>query len=160
MKELDRMKKALDFFIERADEGGCVSNSGRCGVSSNAMCRFMIGYDHKPRSHPYDNADWDRCKRTIERIPHAEWLERLYELPNFDGWSNYREQILKAVTERLIELKDVKLSLQTTAFLSIIIQEIKDIMNSNTKTPQRKLLEIDELLNCWVKENKLYKRND
>jgi len=156
MKELDRMKKALDFFIERADEGGCVSNSGRCGVSSNAMCRFMIGYDNKPRSHPYDNADWDRCKRTIKRIPHVEWLERLYELPNFDGWSDYREQILEAVTERLFELKDdAKLSLQTTAFLSIIIREIKDIIQSDTKTVKRKLIEIDELLDAWVKSNKL-----
>lgn len=52
--------------------------SGDSGISSEALCSFMLG--QKPRNNlpPSDSSDRGRCIRLLELIP--EWIHRLPEL--------------------------------------------------------------------------------
>lgn len=105
MQEMSKeeLEKALDFFIKRADEGGWIGD-GVCGASSNAMCRFMVGYDNEPTSYPHDEDDWGRCKRTIQQIPNPDWCIKLLNLPKYKGWQKWKGKLIYEVTERLRDI--------------------------------------------------------
>jgi len=101
----EELEREVEFWIKRAGEGGSLSFDGYCGASSNAMCRFMTGRDEKPSDYPYDDSDWGRCERTIGTIPFINWLEKLFELPKYEGWKPYEDRIIIAVTDRIVYLK-------------------------------------------------------
>lgn len=51
------------------------------GVSSKALCRFMLGLTLRGNyHHPHDQADRGRCMRLLNRVP--EWWDRLDEMAN------------------------------------------------------------------------------
>lgn len=52
--------------------------SGDTGISSEALCAFMLGIEGGRTTPPADAADRGRCIRLLELIP--EWIPRLHEM--------------------------------------------------------------------------------
>ncbi len=71
------------------------------GISSNAICRHMLGYEKAGgwgwnMAAPSDSGDRGRCIRLLNLIP--QWWDRLYELEDYGiSWT---EQIKLLEKER------------------------------------------------------------
>jgi len=54
-----------------------------------------------------------------------------------------------------MKFRDIKLSKQSKALLTILIKEIKDIINSHPYDSGMCQIEINELLDSWINANNL-----
>lgn len=103
-EEIQKLKKQLAFWIERAQEGGTIGGDGICGVSSNNLSLVASGVREEPhpREYPRDDGDWLRCKRTIQRMKDPEWLIRiLQKFPSKKGWNKFTVDLIRTTTDQL-----------------------------------------------------------
>jgi len=103
-EEIQKLKKQLTFWIERAQEGVIIGDGGICGVSSNNLSLVASGVREEPypREYPRDDSDWMRCKRTIQRMEDPEWLIRiLQKFPNKKGWRDFRADLIRTTINQL-----------------------------------------------------------
>jgi hypothetical protein len=102
------MEKEINFWIKRADEGGSIDFGGSkdlCGISSTALVLYASNRKQPAEDeYPRDESDWGRCERTIKMIPHKEWLERVFTLPEYPGWKRWEDKLIIAATGRILEL--------------------------------------------------------
>ena len=104
INQIQKLKKQLDFWIERAQEGGTIGGDGICGVSSNNLSLVASGVREEPhpREYPRDDSDWIRCKRTIQRMEDPEWLIKiLQKFPSKEGWNNFKVDLIRTTAEQL-----------------------------------------------------------
>lgn len=103
-EENKKLNQQLDFWIERAQEGGTIGGDGICGVSSNNLSLVASGVREEPhpREYPRDDSDWMRCKRTIQRMEDPEWLIRiLQKFPSKEGWNNFKVDLIRTTADQL-----------------------------------------------------------
>jgi hypothetical protein len=103
-----KLEREADLWMKRAQEGGCLdfAHDTLCGSSSNALLLFAIGRDKETakEDYPRDEDDWGRCERTIKTIPSKEWLVRVFELTQLNGWKEFEGKLVVATTARMLEL--------------------------------------------------------
>ena len=110
IKSIERLKEEMEFWMKRADEGGCIhfSDDGLCGASANAMLYYACGRDEKPSEYPRDESDWGRCQRTIHTIPFIDWLERIMKLSEMEYWKQFEKEIVIETSDRIINIRRLK----------------------------------------------------
>jgi hypothetical protein len=101
------LHRQLDFWIERAKEGGTIGSDGICGFSSTNLALVASGIRETPNpdAYPRDDGDWGRCKRTIERIYDLDWLLRILKVfAKRDEWKKYREKLVVSVNNQITKV--------------------------------------------------------
>jgi hypothetical protein len=125
------MSLSEDEDRSRRNEGGTIEQrandwllNGETGLSSETICRFMLGKHNADPSHPYDPSDLRRCILLLDRIP--EWQPRMAEMQAVPGWERLALEWERVVSLLREECPDFKGSAPKTYDLIKQLTEYRD----------------------------------